>query len=140
MVRRRTRTQARLAIAACLLWLVGIEVLPNLHVAFHDRLASHTHVVNGIVFTVTYGEAPHVHPDGSIHRPLPPSRDRTAVGSHHGDGGIAHHAAAIAPVSPPSTQPLPVDRRPTFVVIAIAVSLRSLDPLAASARGPPLVA
>ncbi len=134
------RTQARLAIVACLIWLAGIEVLPNLHVALHDHLAAHTHADGGIVFTVTYGEQPHVHADGTVHRPLPPTRDRDAIGNHHGDGSLAHHAAAIAPVVPPSTQPLPVDRRSTFVSIVRSLELVSLDPLAAAARGPPHVA
>jgi hypothetical protein len=136
-VRRRTRT---IAIVACLLWLGGIELLPNLHVALHDSLAPHTHTDGGIVFTVTYGEQPHVHADGTIHRPLPPTRDRAALRTHHGDGGLAHHAAAIAPVVPPSIHPLPIDRRPTVVIVAIALELRSLDPLAATARGPPRIA
>jgi hypothetical protein len=124
------------------LWILGIEILPNLHVALHDRLAAHTHTAGGIVFTVTYGEPVHVHADGTVHRPAParPTRDRDAIGNHHGDGSLAHHAAAIAPVPPPVTQPLPVDRRATFVAIAIAADLVSIDPLAAAARGPPPVA
>ncbi len=121
------------------LWIVGIEILPNLHVALHDRLGAHTHTAGGIVFTVTYGEPVHVHADGTVHRPSPtrPTTDRDAIGNHHGDGSLAHHAAAIAPVPPPVTKPLPVARHATFVAIAIAVDLVSIDPLAAAARGPP---
>ena len=133
-------TRRRLALAAALLWLLGIELLPNLHVALHDDLAPHTHVAGGIVFTVTYGEPIHVHPDGTIHRPARPTRDRDAIGTHHGDGSLAHHAAAIAPLPPPITKSLPIDRHAMIVAIATGVDLVSLDPLAASARGPPLVA
>jgi hypothetical protein len=138
-VRVRPRRLRRLAIAATLLWLVGIEVLPNLHVALHDHLAPHRHDAGGMVVTVSYGEVAHVHADGTIHRPHrgTPTRDKDALGKlAHGDG-IAHHAVAMAPVPPPITEPLPVDRTATFVATTVADHLFSIDPLAASARGPP---
>ncbi|HEY0985956.1 MAG TPA: hypothetical protein VGD80_02850, partial [Kofleriaceae bacterium] len=67
--------------------------------------------------------------------------DRRVRGDDPGHAaGLAHHAAALAPVSPPITTPLPVDRRPSWVIVARSVELISLDPLAATARGPPIVA
>jgi hypothetical protein len=136
------RRARRLALAACVLWLVGIELLPNLHVALHDHLAAHRHDAGGMVVTVTYGEVAHVHADGTIHRPgrTRPTHDKSALGQlAHGDG-IAHHSVAMAPVAPPITEPLPVDRHTSFLAIAIADHLSSIDPLAATARGPPPLA
>lgn len=130
---------------ACALWLAGVEVLPAIHEALHDRLAPHTHV-GGSIVTVSFGEPTHLHADGSIHYAAAPSgmrtrtsrdgRPRAADASHRADG-LAHHAAAIAPVPPPVTRPLPIDRRPSFVIIARTLEPVARDPLAATARGPP---
>lgn len=133
------RRRARLALAACVLWFCGLELLPNLHLAFHDRLSDHVHTADGIVFTVTYGEVPHVHADGTIHRPGKGRPNPDGVRRVHDDGGLAHHAAWLVPAAPQTTQPLPVDRRPMIAVVDAAPALRSLDPLAATARGPPSV-
>jgi len=44
MNRVHTRsTRARMALAACVLWLVGVEVMPALHEAMHGQLAPHRH-------------------------------------------------------------------------------------------------
>jgi hypothetical protein len=75
--------------------------------------------------------------DASHHRHAPDdARPRARDASHHPDG-LAHHAAALAPHAPPVTRPLPIDRRPRTVAIARVIAPVLLDPLAATARGPP---
>lgn len=129
----------RLALACCVLWFVGLELLPNLHLAFHDRVGDHVHTADGIVFTVTYGEVAHVHADGTVHRPGKARPNRDGVHKVHDDGGLAHHAAWLVPAAPPIDRPLPIVRRPLYATVQHEVLLRSLDPLAATARGPPTV-
>jgi hypothetical protein len=140
-----------MALAACLLWLVGVEVMPALHEGMHDRLAPHRHDSGAIVpvVMVSFEDTTHRHPDGSIHFVAPrsrapgkPPRDgrpRASDPTHHADG-LAHHAAALAPVPPPITQPLPIDRRPITLTVARSIELVARDPLAATARGPPTAA
>lgn len=148
MVRVRTRSaRARLALAACVLWLTGVEVLPAAHEAMHDHLAPHRHDGGSIVIA-SFEDSTHRHPDGSIHfvtararggKPKRDDRPHANGGAGHA-AGLAHHAAAIAPAAPPVTQPLPIDRRPTSVVVTRTIELVAIDPLAATARGPPTLA
>ena len=51
----------------CFVWLLGIEVLPNVHLAQHDR--PHTHAADGTVIVVTFDRdvEPHRHADGTFH-------------------------------------------------------------------------
>jgi hypothetical protein len=152
---RTQSARARLAVIACALWLCGVEAMPALHEATHDRLAPHRHDAGSIV-VASFEDTTHRHPDGTIHfasaKPKPARHarphhggrpadapPRTSDAAHHADG-LAHHAAALAPVPPPVTQPLPIDRRPTFVVAPSPIELVARDPLAASARGPPTIA
>jgi len=148
-LRRARATRARLALVACVLWLVGVEVMPALHEGLHDRLAPHRHEGNSIV-TVSFEDTTHRHPDGSIHFVAPRAshgkaprdrarRDELPDASGHADG-LAHHAAALASPPPPSTRPLPIDRRPRTVAVARAVAFVTQDPLTATARGPPAIA
>jgi hypothetical protein len=149
MLRVRTRSaRARLALAACVLWLLGVEVLPAVHEALHDRLAPHRHD-GGSIVVASFEDTTHRHPDGSIHFVAARARgtgkasrdDRPQVNGSAGHAaGLAHHGAAIAPAAPPVTQPLPIDRRPTSVVATRTIELIAIDPLAATARGPPTLA
>jgi hypothetical protein len=135
-----------MALAACLLWLSGVEVLPAIHEGMHDRIAPHRHD-NGSIVVVSFEDTTHRHPDGSIHFVAPRSRtaaklsrdSRTgaADATHHADG-LAHHAAALAPTPPPITRPLPIDRRPSALALERSVELVACDAVAATARGPPL--
>ena len=149
MIRVRARSaRARLALAACVLWLAGVEVMPALHEAMHGRLAPHRHD-NGSIVTVSFADTTHRHPDGSIHfvtqgsraagKPARDGRPRATSGTGHADG-LAHHAAALAPPVPPLTQPLPIDRRPSWLFVARSIELVTHAPLAAAARGPPTAA
>jgi hypothetical protein len=139
-----------MALAACVLWLAGVEALPAVHEALHGGLADHRHDSGSIVVT-SFEDTTHRHPDGTIHvvTPSPRARkavpegesrvlDRTArVDGAHADG-LAHHAAALAPAAPPVTHPLPIDRRPITLAVEHAIELVTEDPLAPSARGPPI--
>lgn len=129
-----------------LLWLMGVEALPSLHEGLHGRLAPHRHE-HGSIVTASFEDSTHRHPDGSIHFVAPrPAKSRKAaddgrprvrdLASHA--AGLAHHAEAIAPAAPPVTTPLPVDRRPITLAAERSVQPVSLDPLAPSARGPPI--
>lgn len=149
MSRVRVRsTRARLAVTACVLWLTGVEGMPALHEAMHDRLAPHRHD-HGSIVTVSFEDTTHRHPDGTIHYVAPKSRathrarpdgqPQASNRAQHADG-LAHHAAALAPVPPPLTEPLPVDRRPSWLAVARTLELVARDRLAATARGPPIAA
>jgi hypothetical protein len=141
--------RARLALAAAALWLAGVEALPALHEALHDRLAPHVHTA-GAIITVSFDDTTHRHPDGTIHFATPraasrrghPVRDgqpRTRDVAQHA-AGLAHHAAAIAPPAPPILHPLPVDRRPVLLGVRAGSAMPACPPPAATARGPPGVA
>jgi hypothetical protein len=138
--------RARLALAAAALWLAGVEALPGLHEALHDRLAPHVHTA-GAIITVSFDDTTHRHPDGTLHFATPraasrrghPVRDgqpRTRDVAQHA-AGLAHHAAAIAPPAPPILHPLPVDRRPVVLAVRAGSAIPAGPPPAATARGPP---
>ena len=80
---RRTRTLRRRALAALaiLLWIAGVEVLPNVHLAAHDD--DHTHAPDGTIVRVVF-EQPHRHDDGTVH----------AHGGGDAGGDVADHGAA----------------------------------------------
>lgn len=140
-----------MALVGVVLWLVGVEALPALHEGLHARLAPHRHD-RGSIVTVSFEDSTHRHPDGSIHFVAPRTKASKAAPRARGDGrprvrdvaahaaGLAHHAEAIAPAPPPVTAPLPVDRRPLTLAVVQRVEMVSLDPLAPSARGPPIAA
>ncbi len=142
---RARAVRARLALAAVVLWLGGVEALPALHEALHDRLAPHVHTAGAIV-AVSFEDTTHRHPDGTIHfvtpRPRrrgPPVRDgQPRAGQLAGHAaGLAHHAAAIAPAAPPILRPLPVDRRPVLLAVRTGSVIAARPPRVATARGPP---
>ena len=67
MTRVRARAvRARMALAACALWLAGVEALPAVHEGLHDQLAPHRHDA-GAIITVSLEDTTHRHPDGTIH-------------------------------------------------------------------------
>jgi hypothetical protein len=136
----------RIALALCVLWIVGFELMPWLHVATHDRIAAHYHDVNGAtIYVVSESAIPagahvhtHVYPQLPEHRHKPDfSLKRLAGVLAHGDHALAHHGIAV-PVPPPAwLTPLPVDRKPLTLAREIAIEPISRDSLAAVARGPP---
>jgi hypothetical protein len=137
----------RIALALCVLWLVGFELMPWMHVATHDRIAPHYHDANGATIYVASESAipagahvhTHVYPRlPEKHRGKPDySLARLASALAHGDHTLAHHGIAV-PVPPPvRLEPLPVDRRPLTLARDVAFEPATRDPLAAVARGPP---
>jgi hypothetical protein len=144
----RLHRRRRIALALCVLWLAGFELLPWLHVATHDRIAAHYHDANGAtIYVASEAELPagaHVHthvyprlPEGHARHKPDYSVARLAAALAHGDHNLAHHGIA-APVPPPAwLTPLPIDRKPITLAREFALAPLSLDPLAAVARGPP---
>lgn len=147
---RAQRRRARLAVIACLLWLVGVEVLPALHEGTHASTAPHRHDAGGMVVTVSFDEPAHRHADGSVHahapgadaKQLPRTEGLTRLSAElpHGADGLAHHGAALQQPAPPVTEPVAIDLRPTLISISATAEPVSLDPLAPNARGPPTLA
>lgn len=138
MVRRR------LALVACVLWLLGVEVLPAVHQGMHASLEPHRHDAGGMIVTVTFDEPAHRHADGSVHAhhgtaPVTnrDTRNRLRDPSSHA-AGLAHHAEALIAVAPPLSAPIPIDRRPTSVVPLPIRILSSATVPEAAARGPPV--
>jgi hypothetical protein len=65
------------------------------------------------------------------------SRDDLLRALGHGRHSLAHHAVVTTPFPPVLTEPLPVDRRVTFVFADTAIEPYSFSPGRAVARGPP---
>ena len=147
-----------LAVATVLLWLAAVEVLPNLHLAFHDD--DHTHAADGTI----HAAAAHAHEEhdhgGGAHRhrhPYPRLRahhdhahdthaprrdapgelafDEAPVG--HAALGMAHRALATLEPPPPVVAPVgaPVATAWTHPFTSRPVTSTSLA--RPNARGPP---
>ena len=153
---RAQRRRRVFAAITCLLWLLGVEVLPGVHLASHDA-STHDHTPAGTIVTVTFGTAAHAH-DGSVHshdaadraaeltrqaardEHRDEHRDELAIDgavSRHVASGLAHHAVALHAPPPPLLAPLPVVQLVTNVV---ALPLGRVDvafAATADARGPP---
>ncbi|MBP9087752.1 MAG: hypothetical protein KBG15_16655 [Kofleriaceae bacterium] len=151
------RLRAWAAYLAMLAWLLGLELLPNLHLWHHDA-AGHKHAATGTIVTVRFGASveltPHWHRDGEYHDPVT-TRSRVQAhapeqlhhhatlqaphrnGSNHVATGLAHRATAIA--AAPAMVPIPIRCVLQDVELALRTSttLCALDALAPSARGPP---
>ncbi len=134
-----------MAILACMLWLVGFELMPWMHVALHDQLGAHHHDASGAIIRddVALG-AHHHHHGGELEVDAPPTgaahtdaHARIANALGHGQHSLAHHGVALNAPAPIITRPLPVDRHVT-IVVAIA-SPDPITPLCArpKARDPP---
>lgn len=152
----------RLALALCVAWLLGVELLPDLHLAMHDRLAAHDHGAGPggdgapLVYVHldptwhSHGDGAHRH-DGAAHHgaPGPASPARHGINApdtgppdhgtapRHGAHSLAHRALAIASPPPAIVEPLPIARLevPTAAVVARRVTVAPPPPPAA--RGPP---
>jgi hypothetical protein len=152
--RRPARPDERrqsLAIIALLVWIVGYEVGPDLHLALHGALGAHDH--HGATArwrlerTDRAGAHLHHH-DGHTHRhqgdrdPLPPDGDGDVdrpgpPPADHGAGSAAHRDVAVHPAAPPVTAPAPVDP-PAIGLIAPRLAEGSWRPSTPhAARGPP---
>lgn len=148
-------TRRRFAVMACLVWLLGVELLPNLHLATHARLPAHDHGGDAppgdeLVIRVhrdTTAASLHAH-DGALHAhgPRAPMTDRDGVAFEgaapprdpgHGDHSLAHRALAHVAPPPPIVHPLPVDHHVVPVAHAVARLVAIAPPPDAAARAPP---
>jgi len=118
-----------LALMGVVLWLGGVELTPNLHIALHASLAEHTHDGDSVIF-----EHAHAHRAQT----LAERRHELALRLEHGAHSLAHHHIAMQPAAPPLLAPLPVDRRPVFLQELAIIELHSRVVPRAKARDPPL--
>lgn len=153
---RGRRARARIALALCVVWIAGFEVVPWLHVALHDQLGAHHHDATGALILdrdrdsqVDEHAPDHDHDDldGDVdehgapvhhHAPAAPADRRLGDALVHGQHSLAHHGIAVPAPSPVLTSPLPVDRRPTFVAAVAMDAPIASSPGRAVARGPPV--
>ena len=114
-----------------MLWLLGVEVLPNLHLATHE--ADHTHEADGTIVRGSFGGT-HSH-GGVVHA----DRDEQLAIDvpAHGAAGIAHRAVALHQPSPPVTEPLAVTVVPRWIEHTPNERLLAADAARPAARGPP---
>ena len=122
-----------LALSATVIWLVAFEFAPWLHVALHDHLGHHHHDASGAIVEDPDDAVADAADDGDRDEPNHVERQLS-----HGRHNLAHHGVAVQPPAPAVTKPLPVDRRVVIVAAIASAAFRSIDPLAATARGPPL--
>jgi hypothetical protein len=133
-------SRRRFAITACVLWLLGVEVLPNVHLAHHDH--HHTHAADGSIVSTEVDD--HHDADAAVFQHASADRDELAIDhpieSGHQAGGVAHHAIALHQPAPPLLVPLPVVRTELRVESGPAAQLCTLTTALSMARGPPAIA
>ncbi|HVK75191.1 MAG TPA: hypothetical protein VM734_17800 [Kofleriaceae bacterium] len=159
LARRRPGRRRHLAVVACLLWLLGVELVPNLHVGLHAQLAPHEHgsghrhdgsgAADGPVIRVHTG-ATHAH-DGVLHSHPPEATTapvqlagapharapRPPAPLDHGAHSLAHHALALQAPPPAVTHPVPVGREVVADAHADAQLTTAAPVPDAAARAPP---
>lgn len=128
-----------------MLWLLAVEVLPNLHLAFHDD--DHTHATGGMVVRVSF-EAPHHHDDGVEHDHEHHAEQRPDHGPRelaidegddpaHEAAGLAHRDVALQRPAPPLVVPTHIDRLVWHLASPVLARPDSIAPARPNARGPP---
>jgi hypothetical protein len=136
------------AAAACLLWLLGVEVLPGLHLGLHAD--DHTHGEDGTIHAAAHDQdRDHDHGPGARRDELRPRgeggwSDRAGpvaalddAPSAHAAAGLAHHAIALHRPPPPLLEPLPVLRAAWRLEHAPTRPLHDTQRARPNARGPP---
>ena len=122
------------ATAAVVVTLVGLSLLPSLHLILHDELEPHDHGAVGHC----HGSDCHEHADADARAAdTGGTTERESDPADHGAGSLAHHELALA-VAPPGI-PLPAEAR---LAPFAFVAQRSTEPPAPvqpahRARGPP---
>ena len=135
-----------IALLAAFLWLLGVEVLPSLHLGTHDE--RHTHASDGTIVTHE-GDAELERLHRLAHQQAgtkclhaQPQRDRLAyhapISGGHAANGIAHHATALLDPPPPTLASLAVPLAKAWQHRAPIARLVSLHVARPSARGPPV--
>ncbi|HUQ06474.1 MAG TPA: hypothetical protein VM261_28420 [Kofleriaceae bacterium] len=149
------RRRRRLAVMACLVWLLGVEVLPDAHLATHAWLPAHKHdgdapVSTELAVTVHADSTAawaHAH-DGMLHQhgaARHADRDRDGIGRSepapapgHGQHSLAHHALALAAPAPAIAHSLPVEHVVVPVHHVVTQLVAIAPPPDAAARAPPV--
>lgn len=136
----RARRRRLLAIAAVVLWLLGVETLPDLHLATHAD--DHSHAPDGSIVhraAHSHGGIAHSHqpekPERQRKQRVPPQLAFDDVPFAHVADGLAHRALALHQSTPP---PLPllalaparvVERVPERVLVSTTIDrVRARDP------------
>ncbi len=153
----------QLALALVTIWMVGFELLPNLHVALHDELPCHSHgaAAGGVADSGTrvrvyfggeHSHADHHHEDSSspglahqlaLHHPRVATGDLIVVTPSrpaqpgHGVHSLAHRGLAVAQPPPAATLPPIVEVDMPAVLVALRQRPRSRRPQCQRVRGPP---
>jgi hypothetical protein len=129
--RRRTA-----AWVVCLVWLVGVEVLPNLHLVGHR--ADHSHDASGAM-VAQENDHEHGHQHASAHHDEAPHDfdDVDPYTPGHAAAGIAHRAVALHQPAPSLLAPLPVELASWRIVHAPSVAVSTTQLARPTARGPP---
>lgn len=143
------RRRARGAAWMVILWLVGVEVMPNAHLALHDE-GTHTHDADGGLVVADDHEAlsrlwfEHEHAVTDHHdreheagAPAQLAFDHVPA-RQHGAGGLAHHATALHQPPPPIVAPLPIAPAVVWSTRVLAARPTTTVLPAPSARGPPV--
>jgi hypothetical protein len=145
---RRRRT---LAWVACAVWLIALELGPDLHLALHDALAAHEHRDNATRYRVEatpkararthrHGTVVHVHSHEHApadRRERDPSPGARAPYDRDHAGGLAHRADLFPPAAPPPEAPRSFVLPELLEIERAARGLASLPASPAKARGPP---
>jgi hypothetical protein len=126
------------------LWLLGTEVVPNLHLATH--VDDHTHEANGTL--VSHGnddELERLHQLAHERSGRPCSHKKQREQNRlafdrvpHAANGIAHHATALLDPPPPITTPVAVLHAETWRHAEPTERITSAPAARHSARGPPI--
>lgn len=134
-----SRPRRALALATCVLWLLAVEVLPNLHLAEHDH--HHTHAADGTIIQLPAAEAAldadDHDDDDDDGDPSQAALDHAPLG--HAAGGIAHRIAALHQPPAPLLAPIDVARMVWRVAAAPRTAVYRIGIARPTARGPPSV-
>jgi hypothetical protein len=127
------------ATLACLLWLLGVEALPAVHLATHD--GHHTHAADGSIVATDHDDVPDhedvdfVAIDAEGHAQPITAFDHDIHA--HAANGLAHHAVALQQPAAPLLAPLPVTPPALPVVAIVPDQVSSMSVARPTARGPP---
>lgn len=144
-----------LGVMTCLLWLLGVEVLPNLHLATHA--GDHTHGDDGALVALwdahergteaPHDESvPHAH-GGDVHARDHASRQGDADAASldqpgppaHAPSGLAHHATALHEAPPALLAAVGITRTVWHLDAPLDDLIGTKTTARPTARGPPAV-
>lgn len=153
-------TRPRIALVLTIVWIVGFELMPWLHIALHEHLPHHHHDANGADIVDDdhdaevdehaahhdddvdaevdeHGAPVHLAHSQAHHHPSHDAEVALLRALAHGRHSFAHHGIAVPVPAPVITTPLPVDRRPITLAVVEQPAWISAPLPEASARGPP---